>query len=281
MAWSRESQAFVKKSLGTALLLFAVSAASGAPTINSSNGYTARCAVSTSRNEQAFFVPELTQAAESCNPQLAAVAAEFLRPPADFTGPAASFPAYVKPLPAVPGAVFMVLVGFLCVSLVKDRKVWLAALAGLLWAGQAGVQAVPQLVLHLGHRNHIEQQLHPEITYPYDLENSDRLRSDVEGTQYIGLLHHLAGIPKDTMLLPSPVSLPSLRAQRRNLNAAFNRLTSTQTEERCSVSQCAIIQLSSYLTSATNCLAFKAEQLICFSPAFIFERMPRGPPNPA
>jgi len=263
MAWSRESQAFVKKSLGIALLLFAVSAASGAPTINSSNGNVAQCAVSTSRDEQALFVPELTQAAESCNPQLAAAAAEFLRPPADFTGPAASLPAYVKPLPAVPGAVFMVLVGFLCVSLVKDRKVWLAALAGLLWAGQAGVQAVPQLVLHLGHRNHIEQQLHPEFTYPYDLENSDRLRSDVEGTQYIGLLHHLAGIPE-----------PALSFLRKQESRPIGN-------NEFKMPQFAIAHRARPLISTFTCLAFKAEQLICFSPAFIFEMMPRGPPNPA
>lgn len=264
MTWSRESQAFgIRKSLGIVLLLFAVSAASGAPTINSSSGNVAECAVSTSRDEHVFFAPEVTQTAESCNPHLAAAAAEFLKPPADFTGPVASLPAYAKPLPAVPRTVFMVLVGFLCVSLVKDRRVWLAALTGLLWAGQASVQAVPQLVLHLGHRNHTERQLHPEITYPYNLENSDRLRGDIEGTQYIGMLHHLAGIPE--------AALSFLRKQESkptdNNEIRMPQFVRAQ-DVRC-------------LISTFNYLVHKAEQLICFSPAFIFEMMPRSPPNQA
>ena len=110
---------------------------------------------------------------------------------------------YAKPLPAVPATLFMVLTGFLCVSLVRDRKVWLAALAGLLCVGQTGIKAVPQLALRLCHRNHAEQQFPAELIYPYYLENS-RLRSDIEGTQYIGLLRHLAGIPNKSMSFLQP-----------------------------------------------------------------------------
>jgi hypothetical protein len=119
-------------------------------------------------------------------------------------------------------------------------------LAGLLWLGQAGIQAVPQLALRLSHRNHTEQQFSTELTHPYYLENSNRLRSDIEGTQYIGLLHHLAGIPQDKMSFLSPSAIIS---QRYSLN------------------------------SLLNCLTLRVEQFICFSPAFIFENLPRGPPK--
>ncbi len=152
----------------------------------------------------------------------------------------------------------MGLTGFLCVSLVKDRRFWLAALSGLLWVGQTGIQAVPQLAMHFSHRNHIEQQFDTELAYLYNLENS-RLRSDVDGTQYIGLLHHLAGIPDSTMSLLSQES--------------------SQNEDEFRAPQFAIMGLSSRVFTSTNCLAAKAEQSFYFSPAFIFENIARGPPE--
>jgi len=224
------------------LSLLVLTAANAAPTISKSNVVVS--VVSPGSDAHISSVPEVTQIAEPSDSHLARVAAEFLKPPAAFTGSPA-LPVGAKSLPAVPGALLMVLTGFICVSLVKDRKVWLAALAGLLWLGQAGIQAVPQLALRLSHRNHTEQQLSAELTYPYYLENSNRLRSDIEGTQYIGLLHHLAGIPQATNSFPSPSAIIS---ERYSLN------------------------------SLLNCLTLRVEQFICFSPAFIFENLPRGPP---
>ena len=60
----------------------------------------------------------------------------------------------VKSLPAVPTAALMVLIGFICISLVKDRRIWSAVLAVLLSASQTGVHAVPQLVMRLSQRIH-------------------------------------------------------------------------------------------------------------------------------
>ena len=224
------------------LLSFLIlTAANAAPTISKSNVVVS--VVSPSSDAHIPVVSDVTCTIESGDSHLAGVAAEFLKPPPAFTGSPA-LPAGAKSLPAVPGALLMVLTGFLCVSLVKDRKVWLAALAGLLWLGQAGIQAVPQLALRLSHRNHTEQQLSAELTYPYYLENS-RLRNDIDGTQYIGLLRHLAGIPQGTMSFLSPSAIIS---ERYSLNLLL------------------------------NCLTLRVEQFICFSPAFIFENLPRGPP---
>jgi len=228
------------------LSFFVLTAASATPTVSNRNSNLVVSAVSPGSDAQIPVVADVTCTIESGNSHLAEVAAEFLKPPAAFTGSPAP-PVGAKSLPAVPGALLMALTGFLCVSLVKDRKVWLAALAGLLWLGQAGIQAVPQLALRLSHRNHTEQQFSTELTYPYYLENSNRLRSDIEGTQYIGLLHHLAGIPLDTNSFPSSPS--AIISQRYSLN------------------------------SLLNCLTLRVEQFICFSPAFIFESLPRGPPK--
>lgn len=233
------------KGLVVLLSLLVLSAANAAPTVSNYSSSLVVSAVSPASDVHISTVPEVTQIAELSDSHLAGVAAEFLKPPAAFTDSPAP-PVGVKSLPAVPGALLMVLTGFLCVSLVKDRKVWLAALAGLLWVGQAGIQAVPQLALRLSHRNHTAQQLYAELTYPYHLENSNRLRSDIEGTQYIGLLRRLAGIPQATMSFLSPS---------------------------------AIISEQYSLNSLLNCLTLRVEQFTCFSPAFIFNNLARGPPE--
>ncbi|UCE98831.1 MAG: hypothetical protein JSV82_06485 [Planctomycetota bacterium] len=182
----------------------------------------------------------------------------------------------MKPLPAVPAAVFMVLSGFVCISLVKDRRAWLAALAGLLWAGQLGIEAVPQLALRIGCRIHRKQQLKTEFTHRYYLDNSSRLRSDIEGTEYIGLLHHLAGIPDFGSVFvntqPAGIITFSRHLSRVLVKAHSYFNKNTFPSSFANISE----QYSSGLLFA--CLASKVEQFISFSPAFIFERMPRGPP---
>ncbi len=196
---------------------------------------------------------------------------EFLKPPASFAGLGSTQVNLVKPLPAVPAAIFMVLSGFLCVSFVKDRRVWLAALAALLWAGQAGIQAVPQLAFRLSHRNHNQRQLDTELAYTYYLENSNRLRSDIEGTQYIGLLHHLAGIPDSAM--------PFLQKQesRKVTTQLCYRLNPSKNTNSFQPQFAFLLEQYS-LNSLFNCLAARDKQFISFSPAFIFENLARGPP---
>lgn len=173
-------------------------------------GDTDLAASAMSLSSDVFYTGVCGQTGEFFNPHVATVAAEFLKAPA---ADLQSVSVNAKSLPAVPGALFMALVGFLCVSLVKDRRVWLAALAGLLWLGQTGFTALPHLASHLRSKKQI-QQSSPTLTYISELEGSFRLRSDIEGTQYIGLLRHLAGIPDVTMSLPLPVFPLLLRVRR-------------------------------------------------------------------
>jgi len=244
------------------LLLVVVTAAKATPTMSDCNRDFDACALSASSDAHSRFVPETSQITEPCNSHLAAIAAEFLKPPVSFTnfpGP----PVGAKSLPPVPGALLMVLTGFLYVSLVKDYRIWLAALAGLLWAGQAGIQALPQLATHLSSKKHIQRKSPVSTVCLHQLENSGRLRSDIEGTQYIGLLHHLAGIP-----------------HRRNVSQfCFRSGYSPTSVRKLKVPQFAVLSFSFYLIQATNCLASGAEQSVYFPLAPIFAQLPRGPPN--
>jgi hypothetical protein len=233
--------------------------------------------VSPTSESHIFFVRETSQITEPSNAHLANIGVELLKPPADFTD---SAPVGAKILPPIPAALFMVLTGFLCVSLVKDRKVWLAVLVGLLWAGQAGFHVIPQLAAHISKKN-IQRKSYFNAAALHQLEESCRLRSDIEGTQYIGLLRHLAGIPDGTISLPLPTFLTSLRAQRSNLNTSREYFVFARTKSNAASPQFAVTHFSSLLNPATICPAPRAEQYICFSPAFIFQQLPRGPPNSA
>jgi len=250
---------FVKanKALVLLLSLCILTTANAAPTIGSQNGNFFAPAVSPTSFSHIAVVADVTDTAiESGDAHLGRLAVELFKPPDPYIDSSNT-----KSLPAVPGALLMVVTGFLCVSLVKDRRFWLASFAGMLGVGHAGIHAVPQLAMRLGHRAHSQQQVAAELVYPYFLENS-RLRSDMEGTQYIGLLHHLAGIPQSTM------------------SFLLNR-HSRQAEDEVRAHQCAVIGISSRIIPVINCLALKIRQFVCFSPAFIFENLARGPPKPA
>ena len=256
------------------MLLLATAVANASPTVTSHD------AILSTRVDAVDIVTRIAypinNIVTSTNAKLANLGKEFLKPPASSARLGNAPGNHIKALPAVPAAVFMALIGFLCVSFVKDRRVWLAALAGLLWASQAGIHALPQMAHRLTHRNHSQQQLDTELTYPYYLGNFNRLRSDIEGTQYIGLLHHLAGIPHaNSASNRCHTALITLSQCRQKV---LGRAFSNPNKNNFPLLS-AIIPEQHSLNSLSKCLASRAEQFIRFSPAFIFENLPRGPPN--
>ena len=268
------------------LLLVTATATKAGPTMSNYNENFAAGAVSPTSEAHISFVHKTSHIIEPSNAHLANIGLELLKPPADITD---SAPVGAKILPPIPAALFMVLTGFLWVSLVKDRRFWLAALAGLLLAGQAGFHAIPQLAAYMNSQKHIQRKTPDNTACLYGVEDCRRLRSDIEGTQYIGLLHHLAAIPAGTMSLLLPASLPSLQAQRvfspersrrgSNLIAPRKRVVSARTKSSAGALQFAITHFSFLLNPAVICPAARAEQYIHFSPASTFAQPARGPPE--
>ncbi len=264
------------KGLVIILSLLITTTANSALTLSDCNGKFAACNLSSSSDVHALSVLEINQSPEACNSHLASIAVEFLKPPVSFTGlPASS--TRVKPLPSVPEALLMALTGFFCVSFVKDRKLWLAALAGLLWLGQAGFAALPYLASHLTSKKQIEQQHSLNVAYACKLSDSTRLRSDIEGTQYIGLLHYLAGIPdgKSTFTDRHSAGTTTLSQHYQKLyTKAFGNF-----HKNTYTSQLAVILNQWNSNLPFNCSASRAKQPVCFSPTFTFANIPRGPPK--
>lgn len=256
-----------RKGLLLFLSLLVVSAASAAPTVGDYSRHLLAPPLSPTSDAPAVRACEINQFIEIRNSDLARVAAEFLKPPAASDLQDQSISA--KSLPPVPGALFMALSGFLCVSLVKDRRVWFAALAGLLWVGQTGLTALPHLASHLRSKKQI-QQSSPTLIHISELDGSFRLRSDLEGTQYIGLLRHLAGIPDTTMSLPLTVPSLSLRVPIKSGQSVlisrplqFALVTPLLHPVRIPVNQDS---------------ALKNKQLFPFSTSFTFCHLARSPP---
>lgn len=236
------------------ILVLAVSSAKASPAVTHQEAL-----LSTSFSDVATTIPShVTDTIDPAKSSLVALGKEFLQPPPTLTGLSVS-QGTVKSLPAVPAALLMVISGFLCVTLVKDRKVWLAVLTGLLWAGQTGIHALPQLATHFGSEKHITRKASTKCFSLYKFESSRRLRGELEGTGYIALLHHLSGIPdSSTSFLQKPET--------------------GQVKNKLGASQFAVIRALSGSTLKINCFAAVAEQYLCFSPAFIFQSIPRGPP---
>ena len=73
----------------------------------------------------------------------AGVATELLEPPMDVAQESALSAPSVRSLPTVPRPLLMAVVGFLCISLVRDRRVWLTVAASVFSLGQHWLDAVP------------------------------------------------------------------------------------------------------------------------------------------
>jgi len=99
----------------------------------------------------------------------------------------------ITTLPALPGAALMSLAGFLCVSLVKDRRGWLSVFVGLFLLTHAGIKIIPQLTAKIlgGKSGSVKILAEDNSSYGYD--NAYRAIGDVGCTHYIGLLRRLAG----------------------------------------------------------------------------------------
>jgi len=128
----------------------------------------------------------------------------------------------VKQLPAVPATFLMVLTGFLCVSFVRDRKIWLRVVLGAFYLGAAGVNAVPQL---LANCNEIKVKQSSARKAVCKLEGIIRPMSDAQGIRYIGLLRRMA-IPDDDSFAENQLVKSITVHNRHGLNLYALRLAS-------------------------------------------------------
>jgi len=234
------------KVLYVVLCLFVASVAHASPTIQNQNAILT--ADSCPDDTPILISAGIDNTAGTINPKLVNLDKGFLYQLPSVTAPMNAQLGNIKPLPAAPAAILMVAIGFLCVSFVRDRRLWLAALAGLLWVGQAGVQALPHFTFH--HCYRIQNKQHNKLAVClHSLENIFQSRSKFEDVSYTGLLHWAKITDNKGALTNTSTSHSVILSALQSFNPSRNPIIST------------------------------AEQFFCFSPAFIFQSIPRGPPK--
>ena len=249
-----------EKTFAIVMLLFAASVASAFPTVISGNP---AHSISTS-DDCATNVTTYGLGPSAACDQISELGRAILRPPSGSQITVAS--GNLRCLPALPSAIIMVLTGFICVSLIRDRRAWLVALTGLLWVGQTGIWALPELTSRLSRRVHSGQQVNTTLAASYPLGGGYYPDSYSEETRYAGLLHHLAGIPRD---------ISAFTNNRTVLIRHFSGVAGKDTRAL----HHAILELQLALSQLSNCLVSGIRQFVCFKPAFIsFCQLPRGPP---
>ena len=184
--------------------LIAATAVNAAPTITYCDNFTV---ASTSPNKHILEIPGKSNIAEIYNSALAAVGTEILIQPAEFTDSPSAGAGTSHPQ----ATLFIVLTGFLCVSLVIDRRLWLATLTAPLRPGQSGFHSIPQLAgIPAG-----------TITFPPCFSMHDKIRQ-IHNTQYA--INNTNVVPQFAITHFSSSINPALIrvAQRAEQNMSFS-----------------------------------------------------------
>ncbi|MBN1788220.1 MAG: hypothetical protein JW806_07475 [Sedimentisphaerales bacterium] len=262
------------------LVTLLLTQASAAPSINNETALSSLNALQ-SVNTSVHFDSQLTGIAASAQSRLAEIGEEFTKPSIIISGSTGTSQTSTRSLPAIPATFFMVLTGFFCVSLVKDRKAWVTALTGVLYFGLAGINAIPQLLPHHNIREEIKHSSSWESAHKLELENSLSRSLDAQGIQFTGLLHRLASIPDSDGFviidrLIKPAGIQSL-AKKALMVWRIEYVHTRKADVLSLIS--AIIHNLYNLNLSPDCLAVKTGQQVYFSSEFSISYRPHGPPK--
>ncbi|KPK78203.1 MAG: hypothetical protein AMJ79_00210 [Phycisphaerae bacterium SM23_30] len=222
------------------------------------------------------FSPEFEQ---NGNSSLADIGREMLKPSSALFDETPLTQSSIKNLPALPGAILMSVIGFLSVTLVRDRKFWMSIFAGLFLLSQTGMQTVPKLTARLARGRLPENQPAAFVSDPYQFNHAFSLAGRYECIHYAGLLHRLAGSPdEESALINISGEGNALSCVSPILSA--KRTTQLKRPHDISLSpQPALIASNHHLSPSSVYQVRRPESSIYFSPGFIFENLPRGPPR--
>jgi hypothetical protein len=147
-------------------------------------------------------------------------------------------------LPATPASGLITLVGFICVSFIRDRRIWLAGFAGLLPS--------------------VEKANYAAVSPASDSKIQSEINT-IAGYAKREISANNAGIFNISRNNNSCVNV----VNRKYRSAAYDKLNTSYSAV-----------LNKVLCPDSNglCLVSGTRQFVCFEPALIFCRIPRGPP---
>lgn len=201
---------------------------------------------------------------QDCELAAAGIDRQLAQPDVTIWSPEADSSLYI---PAVPSAVLLGLTGFLCVTMVRDRKFWLFLAVGAVSLSCTGLHSATKLV---SNARTVDSKLSPaqasEISGRF-AEDALRTRADIEGSTYIALLHYLQGLPARVCGYARPFRITTYSAG----SGIYNQpVLAFFTHYADSASQCRRRNTSLFNRQANADPAFW--------PGFSFEVLAHGPP---
>lgn len=283
------------------LCLLIAASAQGIPTIRNCDTQFASCHPYQSPGPRDLPGLEVSEPFDGHDFPFSVAGAAVLEPRSGSGYPAAASSVRVRPLPAVPQTLLMVLAGFLCISLIRDRRAWLGAFVSLLWLGQAGFSVLPRVhsLLRSG------KQVDPSVSnssFLFAPEGLYHLCAGTSDTRYTDLLRRVAAMPDGNwarfslpmFALPfegrgafglgksqvkrGSLGLHTVTCQQTQTLPASREPSSGQGPVRMGLHRSVPIASPGDLPQAAAYLALKPEWFACTSLGFVSAQLPRGPP---
>ncbi len=172
----------------------------------------------------------------------------------------------------------MSLIGFLCVSLVRDRRLWASAVILIFVLSQIGIHALPRLTARLSNSNLFPKETIAANVYPSILDDSSDCGELFANRQYIGLLHRLAGSPDNVGINNHVYSGEQLLFCAKPFLSALGVGQPDYQKTNNTFSRSIIPRREAYPDSVLSLSLTGQEVRLVFSPAFIFSNISRAPP---
>lgn len=181
----------------------------------------------------------------------------------------------VRTLPAVPGAIFMTLMGVFCILFFQERRTLVTVFAGIVILSQYGIKSLPKLTSRLTHGKIITGLPDGENSFAFHNRPSNRPPARSDSIRFIGLLHRLATSAPDDVPLHNRKG-----GYRFSASTGGKNLSLVNESVRTGATSFALTLLSSnvYSNSLIKNWIKRSKSIPVFSPAFIFDNLSRGPP---
>ncbi len=185
----------------------------------------------------------------------------------------------IETLPSVPRAFLMGLTGFVCVSLVRDRRLWASAVILIFVLSQIGIHALPRLTARLSNSNLFPKETIAANVYPSILDESSDCGELFANRKYIGLLRRLAGSPDSAGIDNHGYLGEKLHCCAKPfLSAPGAGQPDCQKTDR-TLSRSIMTHRELYPDSCLPLSLTDQNVTLVFSPAFIFSNISRAPPR--
>jgi hypothetical protein len=183
-----------------------------------------------------------------------------------------------RTLPAVPGAVFMTLMGVFCVLFFRERRTLVTVFAGIFLLSQFGIKSLPKLTARLILGKHRTSLPAGENAITFHTAELKRPTGRSDSVRFIGLLHRLA-----TSVSEEGPHFHTFMWGRNEPSACIGQITLCLDKQivhaGAHFAPVSLLANNVYPESVIQHWINRSKLIRLFSPAFCFSNLSRGPPG--